>query len=113
MSTSFSLSEPPTSVGIDPGMAERSESKVAQPMAERLAAALPTRPAWVEIDLKQLKRNFERINQDKPSGLKVLAVVKDDGYGHGALSVARVALEQGAGFLALSTLEEAVTLRER
>jgi len=53
--------------------------------------------------LRKLKRNFELINQDKPTGLQVLAVVKDEGYGHGALSVARTALECGASFLALST----------
>jgi alanine racemase len=76
-------------------------------------AAFPTRPAWVEIDLKQLRCNFELINQHKPCGLKVLGVVKDDGYGHGALPVARTALEQGAAFLALSTLEEAITLRDQ
>lgn len=74
---------------------------------------MPLRPAWVEIDLKTLKRNFELIALDKPSELKLLSVVKDDGYGHGALAVARVALEQGASFLALSTLEEAIELRDK
>lgn len=72
----------------------------------------PHRPAWVEIDLRKLRRNFELIHQDKPAGLQVLAVVKDEGYGHGALSVARTALACGASFLALSTLEEAITLRD-
>ena len=41
---------------------------------------LPRRPAWVEIDLNRLKRNYELINQDKGAQLQVLAVVKDDGY---------------------------------
>jgi alanine racemase len=66
----------------------------------------------VEIDLRKLKRNFELIHQDKPSSLQVLAVVKDEGYGHGAEPVARTAVACGASFLALSTLEEAVTLRD-
>jgi alanine racemase len=74
---------------------------------------IPSRPAWVEIDLKKLRRNFELINRDKAPGPQVLAVVKDDGYGHGALPVAQTALECGASFLALSTLEEAVTLRDQ
>jgi alanine racemase len=74
---------------------------------------VPLRPAWVEIDLNKLRRNFELINQDKPPALQVLSVVKDDGYGHGALAVAQVALETGATFLALSTLEEALRLREQ
>src|SRR5439155_16841170 len=71
----------------------------------------PARPAWIEVDLKQLKRNFQIINQDKPAALKLLSVVKDDGYGHGALQVARVALECGAAFLGLATLDEAIALR--
>jgi alanine racemase len=80
--------------------------------AEHMLTDVPSRPAWVEIDLKQLRRNFELIHLDKPVGLQILAVVKDDGYGHGALPVARTALEYGAAFLALSTLDEALALRE-
>jgi len=76
-------------------------------------AEAPFRPAWVEIDLRRLKHNFELINRDKPAGLQILAVVKDEGYGHGALPVARTALECGANFLALSTLEEALLLRDQ
>ena len=73
----------------------------------------PPRPAWIEIDLNQLKRNFELINQDKPKGLRVLSVVKDEAYGHGAFEVAGTAVECGASFLGLSTLQEAIALRER
>ena len=91
-------------------MAGQPASGLTQSTIEPLMA-FPPRPAWVEIDLRQLRRNFELLNQDKPRGLKVLGVVKDDGYGHGALSVARAALDYGAAFLALSTLEEAITLR--
>jgi alanine racemase len=73
---------------------------------------LPTRPAWIEIDLAKLKRNYQIIAQAAPAGVQLAAVVKDEGYGHGALAVARAALACGTKFLALSTLEEAVTLRE-
>ncbi len=79
---------------------------------QALPDTLP-RPAWIEIDLGCLKRNFELINRDKPTGLQILSVVKDEAYGHGALPVARVALACGASFLGLSTLEEAVGLRDR
>jgi alanine racemase len=71
------------------------------------------RPAWIEIDLNRLKQNFELITRDKPAGLQLLSVVKDEAYGHGALPVARAALACGASFLGLSTLEEAVGLRDR
>jgi alanine racemase len=76
-------------------------------------AQSPGRPAWLEIDLRKLRRNFELINRDKPAGVQVLSVVKDEGYGHGALTVARAALDSGAQFLALSTVEEALCLRDR
>ena len=55
----------------------------------------PPRPAWIEIDLKRLRRNFELINQDKPGALRVLCVVKDGAYGHGTLQVAKAADEAG------------------
>ena len=63
--------------------------------------------------MRQLRRNFEIINQNKPRGVQILSVVKDEAYGHGAFEVARVALDCGASFLALSTLQEAIALRER
>lgn len=71
----------------------------------------PLRPAWVEIDLARLRRNLRLIRGELPAGVALLAVVKDEAYGHGALDVARIALEEGAWGLALSTLEEAITLR--
>jgi len=82
-------------------------------LPERSSSRPPPRPAWIEVDLKQLKRNFQIINQDKPAGLKLLSVVKDDGYGHGALQVAQVALECGAAFLGTATLDEAIALRDK
>lgn len=83
-----------------------------EPVTSTLSG-LPPRPAWVEIDLRQLRRNFQLINQDKPTGLQLLSVVKDEAYGHGAWQVAKVALANGAACLGLSTLQEAIALRER
>src|SRR5208283_1962390 len=97
----------------EPWDSPRGEAEPAGHRAAPPEARLPTRPAWVEIDLDRLRRNFELINQDKPGPLEVLSVVKDDGYGHGALPVARTALGCGARFLALSTVEEAMRLRDR
>ena len=81
--------------------------------AEGVGPERPHRPAWIEIDLGQLKRNFEIINLDKPRGVQWLSVVKDDAYGHGALRVARTAVENGAAFLALGSLDEGMALRQR
>jgi alanine racemase len=73
----------------------------------------PPRPAWIEVDLTQMRRNFQLINEDKPRAVQLLSVVKDEAYGHGAERVARVALDSGASFLALATVEEAMALRDR
>lgn len=78
----------------------------------RSSTDLPRRPAWIEIDLDQLKRNLQLINQDKPASLQILAVIKDEAYGHGALRIAQAALECGVRFFGLATLEEAITLRD-
>lgn len=72
----------------------------------------PLRPAWTEIDLGKLRRNLQLIRRDLPSRVKLLAVVKDEAYGHGALDVVRIAQEEGAEYFGLSTLEEAMALRE-
>lgn len=72
----------------------------------------PLRPAWTEIDLGRVRRNLQLIRRDVPAHVRLLAVVKDEAYGHGAIEVARIAAEEGAWGFGLSTLEEAMTLRE-
>lgn len=72
----------------------------------------PLRPAWTEIDLGKLRRNLQLIRGDLPKHVRLMAVVKDEAYGHGALDVARVAVEEGAWGFGLSTLEEAMILRD-
>jgi alanine racemase len=76
------------------------------------STVFPLRPAWVEIDLARLRNNLRLIRRDLPRHVQLMAVVKDEAYGHGALDAARIALEEGAWGLGLSTLEEAMTLRE-
>lgn len=87
----------------------RRPSPVAKPLS---SSELPDR-AWIEINTDRLRRNYELICQHKAAGVKLLSVVKDDGYGHGAEVVAGAALAAGAEFLALATVEEAVRLRDR
>jgi len=76
------------------------------------STSFPLRPAWTEIDLGRLRRNLQLIRRDLPRQVQLLAVVKDEAYGHGALDVARIALEEGAWGFGLSTLEEAMSLRD-
>ncbi len=69
------------------------------------------RPAWAEVDTAAIRGNIERIAARLLPGVRVCAVVKADGYGHGAVAVSRVALEAGAGMLAVAIVNEAVELR--
>lgn len=69
------------------------------------------RPAWVEIDVKALRANIRAIKA-KVGATKIMAVVKADAYGHGAIEVSKLALEEGVYALAVSNLDEAIELRE-
>jgi len=69
------------------------------------------RPTRVEIDLEALRHNVH-LMQDTACGAKVLAVVKADAYGHGAVPCAKAALKAGADMLAVALIEEGIELRE-
>lgn len=73
---------------------------------------MPRRPAWVEINLTQLRRNLEIIRADMPPALKWCSVVKDQAYGHGAVEIAHETVHAGASLLAVATLDEALELRQ-
>ena len=63
------------------------------------------------VDLDAIRRNVRVLGSASP-GAELMAVVKADGYGHGAVEVARAALDAGASWLGVCTLEEAHDLRE-
>ena len=71
----------------------------------------PAPQRWAEIDLGAIKHNVRALRAGLPRGCRLIAVVKADGYGHGAEPVARTALEAGAWGLGVSTPEEALQLR--
>ncbi|MEO1693349.1 MAG: alanine racemase [Cyanobacteria bacterium J06631_6] len=68
--------------------------------------------AWVEVDLAALAHNVRTLKAWLTVSTKLMAVVKADAYGHGALKVAQTALEHGADSLAIATLAEGVELRQ-
>lgn len=68
------------------------------------------RPTWVEVDLEAIRENVAALRSRAPYS-RFMAVVKADGYGHGAIQVARAALEAGASWLGVATVEEGVELR--
>ncbi|GAB4228203.1 MAG: alanine racemase [Stanieria sp.] len=68
--------------------------------------------AWVEINLKALAHNVGQIKQILAPATELMAVVKADAYGHGAVTVAQTALNHGASALAIATLAEGIELRQ-
>lgn len=65
------------------------------------------------ISLDAIARNLGRIRDRVAEHVQILAVVKADAYGHGALPVARTLVEAGAGWLGVALPEEGVHLRDR
>ncbi len=68
--------------------------------------------AWVEIDHLAIVNNIRAIKQLISPNTELMAVIKADGYGHGAATVARTLLNQGVSSLAIATLSEGIELRE-
>ncbi|MDN4594610.1 alanine racemase [Polycladomyces subterraneus] len=69
------------------------------------------RDTIAEIDLDAITHNVQQFRNRFPSSVKLMAVVKADAYGHGAVPVAKTALEAGATHLAVAFLDEALELR--
>lgn len=71
----------------------------------------PLRPVWGEVDLAAVRANTRAL-LDLAAPAALLAVVKADAYGHGAVPVARAALDAGASWLGVALVEEGVALRD-
>ncbi|WP_078429414.1 alanine racemase [Alkalihalobacterium alkalinitrilicum] len=69
------------------------------------------RDTWVEVNLDHIRENVRNIKASFKQNMEIMAVVKADGYGHGAIPVAETALEAGASYLAVAILDEALQLR--
>jgi alanine racemase len=67
--------------------------------------------AWVEINLAALRHNVRQFRQLLPASTQLMAVVKADAYGHGAVTVAQTALQAGATWLGVATVPEGIELR--
>lgn len=70
------------------------------------------RPTRVEISLDALKANLEAFRRVLPAQVHMMAVVKADAYGHGAVQVCREALQHGVDYIAVAFLDEALELRQ-
>lgn len=71
----------------------------------------PKSRAWKEIHVENFKWNLECLKKLMPEGCECMAVVKADGYGHGAVTSAKALIQCGVRTFAVATLEEAIELR--
>jgi alanine racemase len=69
------------------------------------------RPTYAEIDLGAIRHNVRELGSHTDGSVELLAVVKANAYGHGAVEVARAALDAGASRLGVALVEEGVRLR--
>lgn len=77
-----------------------------------MAEGLRPRSGWLEINLNHLSHNLQVIRSLLPNNQSVLAVVKANGYGHGAEMIAEHLEKNGVRHFGVATLEEAIKLRE-
>ncbi|WP_078551276.1 alanine racemase [Bacillus alkalicellulosilyticus] len=70
------------------------------------------RDTWVEVNLDCIENNVKRIKARFRQEMSVMAIVKADAYGHGAVEVAKTALAAGAVYLGVAILDEAIQLRK-
>ena len=71
-----------------------------------------TRPTWADISLATLRQNFRTVQKHVGAGVTVCAVVKADAYGHGAVECSRALEAEGAAWLGVTSLDEAIPLRD-
>ena len=69
--------------------------------------------SWVEIDLDAFRHNLEQAKGLLPEGVTILAVIKDEAYGHGACELAFEAIRGGVKMLGTATVEEGIQLRSQ
>lgn len=69
------------------------------------------RPVWSEINLDNLVYNLNEIKRVTDENSQIMAIVKANAYGHGAIEISHALIEQGVKVLAVATLSEAVELR--
>ncbi len=67
---------------------------------------------WAEIDLDALEHNYLALRAHVPATAKICCVIKADAYGHGAVKIAKLYEMLGVDFLAVSNIEEAMTVRQ-
>ncbi len=82
------------------------------PWAHHLAETHARQRAWVEVSSSAIEANARALKRHLEPSCELMAVVKADGYGHGAETVAKASLRGGATSLGVATLQEGIELRQ-
>jgi alanine racemase len=91
----------------DAALLARQESAFEQVWMDR-----PDRPTWVHINMEAIAHNVRRLKEIVGPEVALMAVVKANAYGHGAIPVSTTALNNGAEYLGVASINEAMELRE-
>jgi alanine racemase len=77
-----------------------------------ILSRVATRPTWADVSLATLRQNFRTVRKHVGAAVTVCAVVKADAYGHGAVECSRALEAEGARWLGVTSLDEAIPLRD-
>ena len=77
-----------------------------------ILSRVATRPTWADVSLTTLRQNFRTVQKHVGAGVTVCAVVKADAYGHGAVECSKALEAEGARWLGVTSLDEAIPLRD-
>lgn len=101
---------------VEPMLSQQSDAKVLlcrqSPVWQQIVTLNPDAPVWIQIDLDAIRENTKSLLDIVGPQVALLAVLKAEGYGHGALKVANTAMHAGAAGVAVARLDEARSLRE-
>jgi alanine racemase len=91
----------------DAALLPRQESAFEQVWIDR-----PPRPTWLQIDMDAVAYNVRRLKEIVGDDVDLMAVVKANAYGHGAVPVSTTAMLNGASYLGVASINEAMELRD-
>jgi alanine racemase len=91
----------------DASLLPRQESAYDQVWIDR-----PVRPTWIEVDQSAIAHNVQRIQEIIGPDVALMAVVKANAYGHGAVAAGATAYHNGAAYLGVASVYEAIDLRD-
>lgn len=70
------------------------------------------RPTWAEVNIDNIKHNYNEIRKITNKNAGIMAVVKANAYGHGSYEISKALIDCGVDYLAVATIDEAIELRE-